>query len=143
VLVNTPFLELGAAVSPDGKYLAYYSTESGQPEVYVLELIEGGGRLQISSAGGRYPQWSADGKELYYFTLNWDFVAVPMTTTGQLKVGKPVRLFNKRLGTARFGISRYAVTEDRNKFVFSTPLASTGGGEFTVVVNWLKEVARR
>jgi Tol biopolymer transport system component len=140
IIVGTPYTEISPAVSPNGRYLAYRSNESGQREVYVLELGEGSGRWQISSDGAQYPRWSADGKELYYFTPNWDFVAVPITTTGEFAIGKPVRLFNKQLSTEGFGRSRYAITRDRNKFIMSTPLASTGGGEFTVVVNWLKEL---
>lgn len=143
MVVTTPYIERGASASPDGNYLAYYSNESGQFEVYVLELGEGGGRWQISSGGGRRPQWSADGRELYYFTPTWDFVAVPVNSNGKFSIGKPVRLFNKKLSTEGLGITRYAVTRDRNRFIMSTPLASTGGGEFTVVVNWQKELADR
>ena len=104
VVVTTPYLERGADVSPNGKYLAYYSNESGESEVYVLELGEAGERWQISSNGGRYPQWSADGKELYYFESNWDFISVPITTEGKFIIGKPVRLFNKTLSSEGFGL---------------------------------------
>jgi serine/threonine protein kinase len=140
VIVGTPYAERCAAVSPDGKYLAYYGTESGRAEIYVLELAEGGGRWQISSEGGRYPQWSADMKELYYFTPNWDFISVPISNSGTFDIGKPVRLFNRQLSSEGIGINRYAVSKDRNKFIMATPLVSSGGGEFTVVVNWQKEV---
>jgi dipeptidyl aminopeptidase/acylaminoacyl peptidase len=143
VIVGTPYTERAAAVSPDGKYLAYYGNESGQHEVYVLELAEGGGRWQISSAGGRRPEWSADGKQLYYFTPNWDFVAVPISTAGKFTIGSPKTLFNKRLTTEGRGITRYAVTKDPNKFIMAVPLVSRGGGEFTVVVNWLKAIEDR
>jgi serine/threonine protein kinase len=88
IIVGTPFFERGAAVSPDGKYLAYTSRESGKDEVYVLELGEGGGRWQISNGGGRYPEWRADGSELYYFYPNWDFVAAPDQYPRRLHGGK-------------------------------------------------------
>lgn len=142
-IVATPYFERGAAASPDGHYLAYYGSESGQPEVYVLELGEGGGRWQISSGGGRYPQWSPRGDELYYITPNWDFMAVPIKTTDGFSVGKPVKLFNKRLSTEGLGAHRYAATSDPNAFIILTPLAASVGGEFTVVVNWQKEMEGR
>lgn len=143
VIVGTPYTERSASLSPDGNYLAYYSTESENAEVYVLELTEGGGRWQISSNGGRYPEWSADGKELYYFTPTWDFISVPIQTKPKFTIGKPVRLFNKRLTTEGLGRNRYCVTKDRNKFIMSSPLTATGGGEFTVVVNWLAELEHK
>jgi len=143
VIVATPYRERGAAVSPDGKYLAYYSNESGDDEVYVLELAEGGERWQISSGGGRYPQWSADGSEIYYFTPGWDFTAIPVKSGADLTVGAPKVLFNKEIDIVGFGRSRYAVTKDRNKFLMLLPVASSGGGEFTVVVNWQKELTNR
>ncbi len=143
IIVGTPYSEHGPDVSPDGKYLAYYSNESGQYEVYVLELREGGGRWQISSTGGRRPRWSTDGKQLYYFTLNSDFMSVPVSTTGAFTIGKPVKLFNKSLIRARLGNHRYVPTKDPNRFIMLAPLDSKGGGEFTVVVNWLKSIEDR
>jgi hypothetical protein len=58
-------------------------------------------------------------------------------------VGKPKRLFNKRLSTEGFGSNRYVVTKDPNRFIMMTDLVSTGGGEFTLVVNWQKELERK
>jgi Tol biopolymer transport system component len=142
-VVGTPYEEHGPAISPNGKYMAYYSNESGQFEVYVLELGEGGERWQISSEGGRRPRWSKSGDQLYYFAPNWDFIAVPVTTNERFTIGKPVRLFNKRLTTDGLGISRHAITRDTNRFIMATPVASTGGGEFTVVVNWEKDLDNR
>ncbi len=143
VIVGTPYTDRAAAVSPDGNYLAYRSTESGQSEVYVLDLREGGGRWQISSGGGRVPRWNVKGDELYYFTPNWDFVSVPVTLSPSFTVGKPVRLFNKQIVTEGVGGNRYTETSDPDKFIMNLPLTSTGGGEFTVVVNWTKELENR
>jgi len=140
IIFGTKYQERSPKVSPDGRYLAYYSNESGRYEVYVIELKEGGGRWQISTDGGRCPQWSDDGRELYYITQDWDFVAVPVTTSGNFTVGKPVTLFNKRLNFNGFLHDRYAVTKDKNKFIMTVPIATTRGGEFTVVVNWIDEL---
>lgn len=69
-VVSTPFNEYGATLSPDGRWLAYQSNESGRPEIYVRDLSEAGGRWQISTAGGEEPRWSPDGRELYYRNNN-------------------------------------------------------------------------
>jgi len=136
LVVSTPFTDRSPAVSPDGRFLAYYGAESGRGEIYVLELAEGGGRWQISSDGGKRPQWSADGKQLYYFTLDWDFVSVPISLKNGFRLGKPVKLFNKRLTSDGLGVNRYVVTKDPDRFIMATPMESNGGGEFTIVVNW-------
>ena len=65
-IVNTPFTEWEAAVSPDGRWMAYSSNESGRSEVYVLRFPNGGDRRPISTGGGYLPRWRADGRELYY-----------------------------------------------------------------------------
>lgn len=78
-LVNTQFMEYAAAVSPDGRWLAYQSNESGRPEIYVRELVGSGGRWPISTGGGEEPRWSPDGRELYY-RINALLMAVPIET---------------------------------------------------------------
>ncbi|MFH2050069.1 MAG: protein kinase [bacterium] len=140
MLVATPYLERDARVSPDGKYLVYYSNESGEHEIYLLELKEGGNRWQISPAGGRYPEWSKDGTTIYYFNHGWDIMAVSVSLKDKIEIGKPVKLFNKRLNLNGFGRTRYAVTNDKNKFLLNVPMERSGGGEFVVVLNWHKEL---
>jgi serine/threonine-protein kinase len=78
-LVNTQFMEYAAAASPDGRWLAYQSNESGRPEIYVRELAGSGGRWPISTGGGEEPRWSPDGRELYY-RINAQLMAVPVET---------------------------------------------------------------
>jgi Tol biopolymer transport system component len=65
-LVNGRFNEYGAALSVDGRWLAYQSNENGRPEIYVRDLPESGGRWQISTDGGEEPRWANDGCELFY-----------------------------------------------------------------------------
>lgn len=142
-VVGSPYSERGPAISPNGKYLAYGSWESGAIEVYVLDLQDGGGRWQISSGGGRAPKWSTAGDELYYFTSEDEFVAVPVETSGEFAVGKPEVLFEKQLANTNFGFTRYEVTADPNKFIMLLPAKVVDAGEFTVVVNWQKEIESR
>ncbi len=79
-----------ATLSPNGRWLAYSSTESGRVEVYVEAYGGGQGKWQVSPNGGQVPHWSADGKELYYFDLSQSVVAVPVKEAGgALQFGSP------------------------------------------------------
>jgi len=140
LLVSTPYTERMGRVSPDGNFFTYYSDESESNEIYLLELKEGGNRWQISPDGGRYPEWSKDGTEIYYFTPNWDFMVVPVSLKGSVKIGKPEKLFNKRLNMSGFGRTRYSVVNNKNKFLMNVPMERSGGGEFVTVLNWHKEL---
>jgi len=143
IIVNTPYVEGGGRISPDGKYLAYHSNESGTFEVYVLQLGPGGGRWQVSAGGGRRAEWSKDGTELYYVDPDWNFYAVPVTLGKTFTIGQPKRLFNQRLVTAGWGDHRYCPTSSKDKFIMNIPMERTGGGEFVVVLNWYKDVESR
>jgi len=79
-----------ATLSPNGRWLAYNSNESGRVEVYVQAYGGGQGKWQVSSSGGQVPQWSADGKELFYFDANQSLLAVPVKEAGgALEFGAP------------------------------------------------------
>jgi hypothetical protein len=103
----------------------------------------GGGRWQVSSGGGRRAEWSKDGTELYYFDLDWNFIAVPVVLGKTLTIGQPKKLFTRRLVTTGWGQNRYAVTSSKDKFLMNIPIERTGGGEFVVVLNWYKDVESR
>jgi Tol biopolymer transport system component len=144
MVVATPYYERSPRLSPDDRFMAYFSNESGQPEVYLLELGEGGGRWQVSSGGGMHPFWSADGKELLYFSTDWDLMEMPVSFVGdQVEFGDPGLLFRRRLNTFGLGRSRYATTADKNKFLLNVPTARSGGGEFVIVLNWFKDIESR
>jgi serine/threonine protein kinase len=87
---------VNATLSPDGRWLAYDSRESGRLEVYVQAYEGGEGKWQVSSSGGQVPQWSADGKELFYFDANQSLLAVPVKETGgALEFGAPQTIVNQ------------------------------------------------
>ncbi|MBI3472582.1 MAG: PD40 domain-containing protein [Candidatus Solibacter usitatus] len=87
----TPFSESQGQLSPDGRWVAYRSNESGKPEVYVQPFPPSGGKWQISTAGGHEPRWRRDGKELFY-TLGQKIRAVPVKTEGAtFEAGIPSR----------------------------------------------------
>ena len=90
--LQTPFRELAATLSPDGRFVAYVSDESGGYEVYVQRFPGGGGKRRVSSDGGGQPRWCKEGKELFY-VVDLTLLAVSVTTRPDLSMGPPRRLF--------------------------------------------------
>ena len=86
-------LRRSGVFSPDGRWIAYTSNESGQPNVYVQPFLRAGGKYQVSRDGGSHPVWRADGKELFYLSAAGTMMAVPINATGQLEGGVPQTLF--------------------------------------------------
>ena len=91
--LKTPFAELNGVLSPDGRFLAYQSNESGRQEIYVQAFPGPGGKWQISTSGGREPQWRADGKELYYRAFDQKVMAVDIQTGSDVTASTPQRSF--------------------------------------------------
>jgi serine/threonine-protein kinase len=88
--VNTPFIETEPAFSPDGRWLAYSSNETGNFEVYVRPFPGPGGKWQVSTGGGRFPVWSRNGKELFYRTADSRIMVAAYTdTSDSFQAGKP------------------------------------------------------
>lgn len=124
-------------LSPDGRWMAYVSDESGTSEVYIRPFPEGGGRWQISSGGGQQPQWRGDGRELYYVAPDRRLIAAELAggRTG-LSVGPSQTLFDTRLvGWERLGAgAQYAVSADGQRFLVNT--ASDVYAPITLVRRW-------
>jgi Tol biopolymer transport system component len=139
--LKTQFTELNAAFSPDGRFLAYQSNESGRTEIYVQSFPGPGGKWQISSAGGREPQWRADGKELYYRGLDQKLMAVDIQTGSDVTAGTPHALFQGRFdaGVAR---NRFLATADGKRFLTVAPLGRDAMTPTTVVLNWWAELGK-
>ena len=117
--------------SPDGRWIAYCSDESGTNEVYVSARDDAARRVRTSTGGGRSPRWRRDGRELFYVAPDGRLAAVPMRPGASLEAGSPVPLF-------RFesGVIDYDVSASGDRFVASTPVATTGDSPLRVVVNW-------
>jgi Tol biopolymer transport system component len=107
-LLATQFREMWAALSPDGKWLAYMSDQSGRNEVYVRQFAAAGGsgkqlegEWQISTAGGGFPVWRRDSRELYYVSLSGELMAAAITAQNATpQNGLPIRLFATRIAGA-------------------------------------------
>ena len=143
VWLQTPFLEIRARLSPDGRWIAYESNESGHSEVYVRPASGAEGKWQISAAGGARPQWRADGKEIFYETPERSLVAVPVTAGAGFEVGTPQTLFEARLSLQGAGGSRWGVTPDGQRFLLLATLGEASASRMTVVRNWVAEAKRR
>ena len=99
MLLRTPFGERSPAISPDGRWIAYQSNESGVFEIYVRPFSERGaakgGKWQVSSGGGLYPMWSRNGRELFYETDSQQIMAAEYTAQGESFSPGKTRLWSK------------------------------------------------
>ncbi|HEV8609726.1 MAG TPA: protein kinase [Thermoanaerobaculia bacterium] len=129
--LRTRFNLASPRFSPDGRWIAYESDESGVPEIYMA-LTEGGGeKRRISPAGGRRPRWRRDGKELYYIAPGGLLMALPVTFGPPLEVGAPVPLLR-----GEPEIENYDVAPDGSRFLVSTPAEKVRESPIRVIVNW-------
>jgi Tol biopolymer transport system component len=137
-LLNTPFNEDYAKLSPDGQSLLYVSDESGQPEVYVRTFPIGSDRVQVSTNGGSMPIWAPDGREIFYRTPT-ALMAVTVTRTGRgdLAASTPQRLFSV---DPEFRLSEQFVVAPNGRFLFAR---STGRDHVSVILNWFHGVTPR
>ena len=139
VYLQTEFDESHARISPDGKYLAYNSNESGRAEVYVRPFPDAtAGKWQVSSGGGGQPQWSRDGRELYYLGANRRLMAAPVKTAAAFEVATPTPLFETsipgNIAPTATHSTRYGVAPDGRFLVVSS---SEGTDQpMTIVLNW-------
>jgi hypothetical protein len=140
-LLQAGFTQNLAEVSPDGKWLAYDSNESGTYEVYVRSLPDLNGKWQVSQGGGAYPRWRRDGKELYYYAAGDRLMAVAIDGKGALEIGPPAVLFETHLLNGvqiTFGFrDQYEVTHDGQHFLLNIPLDEDTPSPITVVLNWM------
>jgi len=131
-VVKTKFNELFATFSPDGKYVAYFSNESGRYEVYVQEFPEARNKWQVSTEGGAEPFWRGDGKELFY-RAGPRLMAVPVPAGATFTAGQPQRLFQARFAVVTVR-GHYRPAPDGQRFLV---LASREAiVPASVVLNW-------
>ena len=126
-----PFNVSSPRFSPDGRWIAYESDESGTPEVYVALTAGAGEKKRLSPAGGRQPRWRRDGKELYYVAPDGSVMAVPVTLGEKIEAGVPAALF--RVET---DVANYDVSPDGSRFLVSTRLERFPESPLRVIVNW-------
>jgi Tol biopolymer transport system component len=142
--IATRFNEGGASFSPDGRWLAYVSNESGRAEIYVQPYPGPGGKWQISTDGGTEPLWNRNGRELFYRSGN-KMMAVQVTMQPAFTAGKPEVLFEKEYSASEFpatGIA-YDVSADGQRFLMvKESEQATALTQINVVLNWFEELKR-
>ena len=139
-LVQTRFAEDQGQFSPDGRWIAYRTNESGQNEIYVQAFPGPGSKARISTEGGSQPRWRRDGKELFFVAPDNRLMAVPIAlpSNGQaLNVGAPVALFATRLTLMGSPKHQYAVAPDGQQFLMVVSADETIASPITIVQNWL------
>jgi Tol biopolymer transport system component len=137
VLQSSIFLDQ-PALSPDGKWLAYRSTESGVPQIYIAPFPGGTGKWQVSKSGGIFPRWRRDGRELFYLSLDNKIMAAEIGEPGSsLTIGEAKTLFQGKTApySQSFGVP-YDVTPDGGKFVVVSNVTPLEATPLTLVTNW-------
>jgi len=135
-LLCTPFTESHGQISPDGKWLAYYSNETGRYEVYVQPFPATGAKWQVSTGGGEQPRWRSDGGELFYLSGDKRLMAVHLGGGPSFDAGTPQPLFTTTMSVGYLAVSQaYDVTRDGQKFVIAASDPMTPVSPITVVVN--------
>jgi Tol biopolymer transport system component len=142
--LQTEFNETNALFSPDGRWVAYNSDESGTPETYVRPFPPAGGKWQVSTQGGVQPAWRSDGKELYYLALDGKIMAAEVKPGSDFAVGLPVPLFDSGLRPEGLTESRssFVVAPDGQRFLVNTNAEEAARVPITVVVNWTGELKK-
>jgi Tol biopolymer transport system component/predicted Ser/Thr protein kinase len=133
-LLSTQFTENPGQFSPDGRWVAYWSDESGKYEVYVVPFPGPGAKWQVSTAGGQAPRWRQDGTEIFYVSPDNKMMAAIVNGKGSIfEVGAIKPLFATRPGGPR---NWYAVSPDAQRFLINTAPEQATAAPLTVVLNW-------
>ncbi len=144
-LLESAFNKREVRFSPDGRFLAMISNESGRPEVYVTSFPGPGERVRVSAGGARHLRWSRDGRELFYISSDQHLISVPVRTSPTLELGAATPLFLLREGGAETGAldrgisSGFDASADGKRFLVVFPEVVGDVLPLTVVANWASE----
>ena len=143
VFLSTPRQEGAARFSPDGRFVAYCSDESGRSEVYVRPFPEGAGKWQVSTNGGTQPRWSRDGNELFYVEGS-TLMTAPVKTASSFSVSTPARLFEDA-HLSGFLHPNYDVSKEGRRFLLAERVGDEADSprSIHVIQNWFTEFRDR
>jgi len=132
----------GARLSPDGKWIAYASVETGPFEAYVQRFLIPGQKQQVSHGGGVHPRWTADGRELVYWAVPGGINAVAFESDGtSFRIGARRTLIQAPVLSLIDGRTHYDVTRDGQRLLVRQPAGPQGAG-ITVILNWTEKLKR-
>ena len=139
--LRTAFAEAEGIPSPDGRWMAYRSDESGEDRVYVRRVPPSDGQWLISTSQGSFPRWKADGRELYYVTDGTQLMAVDIDAAGDAPIiGIPRPLFQVPFRQTPAPRNVFDVTPDGQRFLVNTVVEGAGAAPITWVLNWTAEL---
>ena len=133
-LVESPFFDSQGTFSPDGRWIAYTSSDSGSFEISLVPLSGTAGRFQVSTAGGMHPHWSPDGKKIYYVNPQVELMEVEVELDGGIEIGIPQELFEIRHPFNEY--RPFQVMPDGETFLTVQLEQEIRGGHLTVIQNW-------
>ena len=138
--LRTPFAEHHGRLSPDRRWMAYVSNESGRDEVYVRSFPGAADQSKVSIAGGNDPRWRRDGRELFYVAPDLKLMAVAVREGPAFQASLPEPLFDSHMrGNTEWG---YDVSRDGREFVLAVAGDKDGVAPINVVVNWAAAIQR-
>src|SRR5580658_6790404 len=145
LFLKAPSAMKNGQFSPDGKWVAYASNESGKWEIYVTSFPDAHGKWQVSNGGGDEPRWKGDGSELFYLAADGKILAVPVKEGANFNPGAPVALFqaNQRALVATSEHVAYDVTRDGQRFLINTRVKNGEIQPMSVVLNWDAESKKK
>ena len=143
-LLQAKWLVRNAQFSPDGRWVAYSTNESGNWEVYVAPFPNVNGKWQVSRGGGEEPRWRRDGKELFYLSSDGKMMAVAAKTAGNFEAASPLTLFQTHLGQpiSSYDLVSYDVTADGQRFLINTKVDEPNVAPLSLILNWTSEMER-
>ena len=136
-LLQTRFNEERPRFSPDGAWVAYDSDENGRSDVYVTSLPQPTGKWQVSINGGRFPRWSADGKEIFFQALDGRLMSAPVVTAPTFHPGEPRALFTAPVAGSGIPQDRILESRDGKRFLANYRASEEKPVPITVVLNWM------
>ena len=152
IWLEREFADSNAVFSPDGRYVAYVSAQTGQREIHIQPFPGQGAELTVSVGGGAEPAWAANGELFYLRPSDNTMIAIDVSTDPELVLGQPTELFVRSAPVGGGGPrARYTVTADGQRFLMSAaqlPSASAGASgdartRVNVVFNWVEELKER
>jgi Tol biopolymer transport system component len=136
--IKGPWVVRNAQFSPDGKYVAYATNETGDWEVYVSPFPVAGSKWLVSRGGGEEPRWRGDGKELFYVSPEGKLMAAGVKMGTSFESMTPVPLFQtrRRQKISSQDVFTYAVSADGRKFLFNTLVDQKEAPPLSIIMNW-------
>ena len=149
-LKSNPFVKAISVIrngqfSPDGKWVAYSSNETGKWEIYVTSFPDARIKRQVSVGGGEQPRWRSDGKELFYLSPEEKMMAAPIKAGTTFDPGTPVVLFQAapRPPVTNADLFVYDVSRDGQRFLINTPVKQAEAVPMSIILNWPAKLTKQ